>query len=657
MEPHSLVIVDQQPAPSAIFPALLKTLHQEYNLDAYSCRQRLLGQAQALLCKGAGPQMQKISACLQSYGIEHYCFTPSLPKFSPFLLSRLEITSESLTLWGKDKHFSLSKNSRTLIVLAEMSGKLVERQMNQLLSAHRFQGSTQLSTLKDPRWLKVILQGRPVLDIYLLDAQGLPQAAVRALPGKFDHRGLGEHATLSASQNLVKLAELVKTFSPASRLDMRFGLSLLPGASLSSGATEDLINLKNNLRNLTRYAWLQADIDRVVAAAQESKPQNNEATDAVTTLLTSLNPQLAGQQPLIDEFEQQLKAQVEDSPKAAATSAEAQEPLPHLPAPPALQRHSLWTSPQALIGVCFFTAVTLTSFLGVKIQSFGQLLSSAAQTGLLSGFGAFLSVWLGFKTLKLKRLVENTPTSKIRSLAMGLVEIKGTDRRQFALFSPMSHLACVYYRLTRYKKNQKDQWVVSSITSSGHVPFWVEDETGRVSVDPTGAKIQVGQSQESFSTSSSALGGFHSKDEKWREELIYDGALIYVLGKARVKTEPVPRLKRRAEALRALKQDALKMRRFDRDGDGKIDATEWQAARDSVEEQLQTEDLNASTRRKQQQEQIIIGRDELKAMPFVIAEAAAEVHLTRRYAIYAGFFLGTALVLTGLTLWLIISGS
>ena len=99
------------------------------------------------------------------------------------------------------------------------------------------------------------------------------------------------------------------------------------------------------------------------------------------------------------------------------------------------------------------------------------------------------------------------------------------------------------------------------------------------------------------------------------------------------------------------------MRSFDRDGDGKIDATEWQAARDSVEEQLQTEDLNASTRRKQQQEQIIIGRDELKAMPFVIAEAAAEVHLTRRYAIYAGFFLGTALVLTGLTLWLIISGS
>jgi len=435
-------------------------------------------------------------------------------------------------------------------------------------------------------------------------------------------------------------------------------LSLLPGASLSSGATEDLINLKNNLRNLTRYAWLQADIDRVAASAQESKPQNNEATDAATALLTTLNPQLAAQQPLIDEIQRQLNAADEDSAKAAAvTSAQGRGLPPGLPTPPALQHHTLWSSPQALIGLGVFAAISLTSFLGVKNQRFGQLLSSAAETGLFSGLGAFVSLWIGFKTLQLKRLVENTPTSKIRSLAMGLVEIKGTARRQFALFSPMSNLACVYYRLTRYKKNQKNQWVVSSITSSGHVPFWVEDETGRVSVDPTGAKIQVGQSQESFSTSSSALGGFSTDDEKWREELIYDGALIYVLGKARVKIEPVSRLKRRAEALRTLKQDTLKMRSFDRDGDGKIDATEWQAACDSVEEQLQAEDLNASTQRKQQQEQIVIGRDELKAMPFVIAEAAAEVHLTRRYAIYAGFFLGTALVLTGLTLWLIISGS
>ncbi len=96
------------------------------------------------------------------------------------------------------------------------------------------------------------------------------------------------------------------------------------------------------------------------------------------------------------------------------------------------------------------------------------------------------------------------------------------------------------------------------------------------------------------------------------------------------------------------------MHEFDRDGDGKLDAQEWQAARDAVEQQLHLEDLNASSRRKRQEDQIVIGRDELRARPFVIAETATEIHLTSHYAIYAGLLLGFAILATGLTLWLAI---
>ncbi|MDD5086676.1 MAG: hypothetical protein PHV16_02895, partial [Candidatus Nanoarchaeia archaeon] len=58
--------------------------------------------------------------------------------------------------------------------------------------------------------------------------------------------------------------------------------------------------------------------------------------------------------------------------------------------------------------------------------------------------GVFL-FWEGIKTLKHKRLIENIPTSKIRSLAMGLVEIYGevVPAYKEVLKSPFSNKDCV----------------------------------------------------------------------------------------------------------------------------------------------------------------------------------------------------------------------
>ncbi|MBW2968259.1 hypothetical protein KY362_07270, partial [Candidatus Woesearchaeota archaeon] len=63
------------------------------------------------------------------------------------------------------------------------------------------------------------------------------------------------------------------------------------------------------------------------------------------------------------------------------------------------------------------------------------------------GFGIYLFI-KGFSWFRLKRMVENIPTSKIRSLAMGLVEIYGSvvlfeDK---VLKSPFTGKDCVYYK-------------------------------------------------------------------------------------------------------------------------------------------------------------------------------------------------------------------
>ena len=61
-----------------------------------------------------------------------------------------------------------------------------------------------------------------------------------------------------------------------------------------------------------------------------------------------------------------------------------------------------------------------------------------------AGFGVW-SFFRGFKRLRRKRLIENIPTSTIRGLAMGLVELYGEARTKTPLKSPLTKADCVLY--------------------------------------------------------------------------------------------------------------------------------------------------------------------------------------------------------------------
>ncbi|MCZ7585123.1 MAG: hypothetical protein M5R36_18335 [Deltaproteobacteria bacterium] len=97
-----------------------------------------------------------------------------------------------------------------------------------------------------------------------------------------------------------------------------------------------------------------------------------------------------------------------------------------------------------------------------------------------------------FRALKLKQWVDNTPTSKIRSAAMGMVELAGKAVRIYNLLSPMSHMPCVYFRLRTYQKVETKNgstWKLIDDHSSGLVPLYLRDETGAAVVWPQGAKM------------------------------------------------------------------------------------------------------------------------------------------------------------------------
>ena len=102
---------------------------------------------------------------------------------------------------------------------------------------------------------------------------------------------------------------------------------------------------------------------------------------------------------------------------------------------------------------------------------------------------------MGFIWLKQKRLIENIPTSKIRSLAMGLVEVYGkvVPWQGTMLKSPMTNRDCVYYKYTteEYRRSGKHSHWVTIKKDMGSIHFNLKDETGMVLVNPKGAKIDI----------------------------------------------------------------------------------------------------------------------------------------------------------------------
>lgn len=110
--------------------------------------------------------------------------------------------------------------------------------------------------------------------------------------------------------------------------------------------------------------------------------------------------------------------------------------------------------------------------------------------------GTCIGIYLfchGFFLLQRKRLIMNTPASKIRSAAMGLVEVSGLAAGPYTLTAPITGVPCYYYRtlIWQWKQRGKNSSWVKECDETLHVPFYLEDETGRLLVNPQGAELDI----------------------------------------------------------------------------------------------------------------------------------------------------------------------
>jgi hypothetical protein len=110
--------------------------------------------------------------------------------------------------------------------------------------------------------------------------------------------------------------------------------------------------------------------------------------------------------------------------------------------------------------------------------------------------GAAIGIFLfirGFIMLRYKRMILNTPASKIRSASMGLVELSGMAEGPQTIPAGITGEACYYYRAIAWQLEQSGrsrEWKKVA-DESLYVPFFINDTTGRMLVDAAGADMEV----------------------------------------------------------------------------------------------------------------------------------------------------------------------
>lgn len=216
--------------------------------------------------------------------------------------------------------------------------------------------------------------------------------------------------------------------------------------------------------------------------------------------------------------------------------------------------------------------------------------------GVLSAL-SLLALVFAFRHLQRARLIEDTPTSRIRSAHQGYVELEGNAELMegIPIVSPLSNTECCWWRYQIHKKNHKGDWVLDEEETSTEL-FLLRDATGTCIIDPEGAEVSPKQKEVWYGSrvpgTSNQIGGNFLASRRYTEEYIYSGNHLYAIGLFK-SLDDMDHQRARSEIARELlkewKQQPEKMQLFDRNGDGDIDPHEWEAARRTANTQAERE--------------------------------------------------------------------
>lgn len=271
----------------------------------------------------------------------------------------------------------------------------------------------------------------------------------------------------------------------------------------------------------------------------------------------------------------------------------------------------------------------------------------------------------GLRRLKEKRLIQNTPVSKVRSAAVGLIELAGVARRRKEMNSPLSTVKCCCWNCEVQElrsDGRKAYW--HPISKLGTIDlFYLDDSTGRVLINPMGAQLHVmsytfhlNPETRAFLEPALIQCGINDKslfggtrEIRIIERVIPEGERLFVMGQLVPMGEHLEdRQARFNERLRAIKADPVKMAEADINHDGAIDAEEWDAFRHKQEEEFLKEEI--ARQANLPAEDLMLVKAPAKG-PFVIS-TESEKELIDSYKWTAPTAVSGGIGISGIGVWL-----
>ena len=278
------------------------------------------------------------------------------------------------------------------------------------------------------------------------------------------------------------------------------------------------------------------------------------------------------------------------------------------------------------------------------------------------GIGIWSFFW-GFTRLRRKRLIENTPTSTVRGLAMGFVELIGQAEKARTFTSPLTQTECVLYRYTveRYERSGRSgNWVVIASGDSDYCPFWLDDGTGKIMVFPQGAELMMPvdyQFQTGFDRTlprnlvefmqSNGLrhGGFFGGNSlRFKEWVLVPGETVCLLGTAKKAGDLFNNHKETLlQRIEEVKSHPQQMTAVDENKDGSISEEEWDNAVKKVEQALLEEELKSSS--PDNSIDVVIGKGDARQVFILSDESQTQLLKHLSWQAFLGVFGGAVLSL------------
>lgn len=270
--------------------------------------------------------------------------------------------------------------------------------------------------------------------------------------------------------------------------------------------------------------------------------------------------------------------------------------------------------------------------------------------------GTLYLLYLCFKNFNKARLIEDMPTSLIRSASQGFTELIGVARiYNEPLLSPLSNTHCLWwqYRIERYQRRGKSSSWVTIESGASEKPFYIDDNSGLCLVLPDGADLSARHKRRWRGRRRHPLGNAHGAPAKtggfidmvttdigfgrryrYTETMIKEGDPLYVLGHfesdaSGQRTMSVQKLA--GEILRSWKPDfGNLLEQYDKDGDGQLDIPEWKVVEQSARKAAHLKQRDISDQAPEHQ----IGKPAEKGLPFLVG-SEEQHHLSRRYRFIA----------------------